>query len=201
MQIQNMSIDAIKPYVRNAKKHPQSQVDNVAESIRQFGFVQPIVIDGGGYIIIGHCRYEASKRLGLKEVPCVKMDELTEEEVRKLRLLDNKLNESPWDMSLLEVEIADLDFGDFDVDWKIKEDEEEIKGQVKFSEVLNEEHNYIVLYFDNDIDWLQAETLLKLPKVKALLTNKDGKESKSFRRMGVARVMKGSEAIRRIQEA
>lgn len=48
MQIQNMSIDAIKPYVRNAKKHPQSQVDNVAESIRQFGFVQPIVIDGGG---------------------------------------------------------------------------------------------------------------------------------------------------------
>ena len=201
MQIQNMSIDAIKPYVRNAKKHPQSQVDNVAESIRQFGFVQPIVIGGGGYIIIGHCRYEASKRLGLKEVPCVKMDELTEEEVRKLRLLDNKLNESPWDMSLLEVEIADLDFGDFDVDWKIKEDEEEIKGQVKFSEVLNEEHNYIVLYFDNDIDWLQAETLLKLPKVKALLTNKDGKESKSFRRMGVARVMKGSEAIRRIQEA
>lgn len=137
----------------------------------------------------------------MKEVPCVMMDELTEEEVRKLRLLDNKLNESPWDMSLLEVELADLDFGDFDVDWKLKEDEEEIKGQVKFSEVLNEEHNYIVLYFDNDIDWLQAETLLKLPKVKALLTNKDGKESKSFKRTGVARVMKGSEAIRRIQEA
>lgn len=201
MQIQNMSIEAIKPYPRNAKKHPQSQVDNVAESIKQFGFVQPIVIDGKGCIIIGHCRYEASKRLGLKEVPCVMLEDLSDDEVRKLRLLDNKLNESPWDMSLLEVELADLDFGDFDVDWKLKEDEEEIKGQVKFSEVLNEEHNYIVLYFDNDIDWLQAETLLKLPKVKALLTNKDGKESKSFRRMGVARVMKGSEAIRRIQEA
>lgn len=201
MQIQNMSIDAIKPYVRNAKKHPQSQIENVAESIRRFGFVQPIVVDGGGCIIIGHCRYEASKRLGLAEVPCVMLEDLTDDEVRKLRLLDNKLNESPWDMSLLEVELADLDFGDFDVDWKLKEDEEEIKGQVKFSEVLNEEHNYIVLYFDNDIDWLQAETLLKLPKVKALLTNKDGKESKSFRRMGVARVMKGSEAIRRIQEA
>lgn len=201
MQIRNMSIEAIKPYVRNAKKHPQSQVENVAESIRQFGFVQPIVIDGGGCIIIGHCRYEASKRLGLQEVPCVMLEDLTEEEVRKLRLLDNKLNESPWDMSLLEVELADLDFEDFDVDWKLKEDEEEIKGQVKFSEVLNEEHNYIVLYFDNDIDWLQAETLLNLPKVKALLTNKDGKESKSFKRTGVARVMKGSEAIRRIQEA
>lgn len=156
---------------------------------------------GGGCIIIGHCRYEASKKLGLEEVPCVMLEDLTDDEVRKLRLLDNKLNESPWDRSLLEVEIADLDFSDFDVDWKLKEDEEEIKGQVKFSEVLNEEHNYIVLYFDNDIDWLQAETLLNLPKVKALLTNKDGKESKSFRRMGVARVMKGSEAIRRIQEA
>lgn len=201
MQIQNMSIDAIKPYVRNAKKHPQSQIENVAESIKRFGFVQPIVVDRGGCIIIGHCRYEASKRLGLEEVPCVILEDLTDDEVRKLRLLDNKLNESPWDMSLLEVELADLDFGEFDVDWKLKVDEEEIKGQVKFSEVLNEEHNYIVLYFDNDIDWLQAETLLKLPKVKALLTNKDGKESKSSRRMGVARVMKGSEAIRRIQEA
>ena len=201
MDIKNMDIGAIKPYIRNAKKHPQSQIENVAESIKKFGFVQPIVVDRGGCIIIGHCRYEASKRLGLEEVPCVILEDLTDDEVRKLRLLDNKLNESPWDMSLLEVELADLEFGDFDVDWKIKEDEEEIKGQVKFSEVLNEEHNYIVLYFDNDIDWLQAQTLLQLPKVKALLTNKEGKESKSFKRMGVARVMKGSEAIRRIQEA
>ena len=201
MKIQNLNIESIKPYIRNAKKHPNSQIENVAESIRQFGWVQPLVVDGGGSIIIGHCRYEASKKLGLKEVPCVMVEDLTEEQIRKLRLLDNKLNESPWDMSLLEVELADLDFGDFDVDWKLKDDEEEIKGQIKFSEVLNEEHNYIVLYFDNDIDWLQAETLLQLPKVKALLTNKDGKESKSFRRMGVARVMKGSEAIRRIQEA
>ena len=201
MKIQNLNIEEIKPYIRNAKKHPNSQIENVAESIRQFGWVQPLVVDGGGSIIIGHCRYEASKKLGLKEVPCVMVEDLTEEQIRKLRLLDNKLNESPWDMSLLEVELADLDFGDFDVDWKLKDEDEEIKGQIKFSEVLNEEHNYIVLYFDNDIDWLQAETLLQLPKVKALLTNKEGKESKSFKRMGVARVMKGSEAIRRIQEA
>lgn len=137
----------------------------------------------------------------MREVPCVRLEELNEEQVRKLRLLDNKLNESPWDMSLLEAELFDLDMEEFDIDWKIKEDEEEVNGQVKFSEVLNEEHNYIVLYFDNDIDWLQAQTLLQLPKVKALLTNKEGKESKSFRRTGTARVMKGSEAIRRIQEA
>lgn len=201
MNIVQKKISEIKPYPSNAKKHPRTQVDNVAESIKQFGWVQPIVIDGGGSIIIGHCRYEAALKLGYTEVPCVMVEDLSEEQVRKLRLLDNKLNESPWDMSLLEAEIFDLDFDDFNIDWKLKEDEEEIEGQVKFSEVLNEEHNYIVLYFDNDIDWLQAQTLLQLPKVKALLTNKEGKESKSFRRMGVARVLKGSEAIRRIQEA
>lgn len=200
MEIKNISLDELKPYARNAKKHPRSQVENVAESIRQFGFVQPIVVDKDKCIVIGHCRYEASKILGLQEVPVVEVTDLSDEQVRKLRLLDNKLNESPWDASLLEADIFDLDFSDFDIDWKLKGEKEEVEGEVKFTEVLNEEHNYIVLYFDNDIDWLQAQTLLQLPKVKALLTNRDGKESKSFQRTGVARVLKGSEAIRRIQE-
>lgn len=129
------------------------------------------------------------------------MNELTEEQVQKLRLLDNKLNESPWDSSLLEADLFDLDFSDFDVDWGLKEEKKDVKGDVEFSEVLNEEHNYIVLYFDNDIDWLQATSLLNIPNVKALLTNRNGKDSKTFRRIGQARVMKGSEAIRKIQEA
>ena len=129
------------------------------------------------------------------------MDELTEEQVQKLRLLDNKLNESPWDSSLLEADLFDLDFSDFDVDWGLKEEKKDVKGDVEFSEVLNEEHNYIVLYFDNDIDWLQATSLLDISNVKALLTNRNGKDSKTFRRIGQARVMKGSEAIRKIQEA
>ena len=129
------------------------------------------------------------------------MDELTEEQVQKLRLLDNKLNESPWDSSLLEADLFELDFSDFDVDWGLKEEKKDVKGDVEFSEVLNEEHNYIVLYFDNDIDWLQATSLLDIPNVKALLSNRNGKDSKTFRRIGQARVMKGSEAIRKIQEA
>lgn len=129
------------------------------------------------------------------------MDELSEEQVQKLRLLDNKLNESPWDSSLLEADLFELDFSDFDVDWGLKEEKKDVKGDVEFSEVLNEEHNYIVLYFDNDIDWLQATSLLDIPNVKALLTNRKGKDSKTFRRIGQARVMKGSEAIRKIQEA
>ena len=129
------------------------------------------------------------------------MDELSEEQVQKLRLLDNKLNESPWDSSLLEADLFELDFSDFDVDWGLKEEKKDVKGNVEFSEVLNEEHNYIVLYFENDIDWLQATSLLDIPNVKALLTNRKGKDSKTFRRIGQARVMKGSEAIRKIQEA
>lgn len=201
MNIENRKVADLKVYARNAKKHTEKQIANVAESIRQFGWVQPIVIDGGGCIIIGHCRYEASKRLGLAEVPCVMMDELTEEQVQKLRLLDNKLNESPWDSSLLEADLFELDFSDFDVDWGLKEEKKDVKGDVEFSEVLNEEHNYIVLYFDNDIDWLQATSLLDIPNVKALLTNRNGKDSKTFRRIGQARVMKGSDAIRKIQEA
>lgn len=137
----------------------------------------------------------------MTEFPCVVVDNLTDEQVKKLRIIDNKLNESQWDKKLLEIDIEDLDFSDFDIDFGFGEEKEEVQGRVQFSEVLNEEHNYIVLYFDNDIDWLQAQTLLDLPKVKALVTNKQGKESKGFKRVGQARVLKGSEAIRKIREA
>jgi len=162
MQIQNMSIEAIKPYPRNAKRHPQSQVDNVAESIKQFGFVQPIVIDGGGCIIIGHCRYEASKRLGLKEVPCVKMDELTDEEVRKLRLLDNKLNESPWDMSLLETELDDLDFTGFDIDFGISDDNiDDVLDDLEKDDDIKDGKIEVTLTFTNKLIYEQAIEELK----------------------------------------
>lgn len=201
MNIIIKSVDEIKPYSRNAKKHSAEQVRNVAESIKQFGFVQPLVVNGGGYIVIGHCRFEAGKMNGMTEFPCVVVDNLTDEQVKKLRIIDNKLNESQWDKKLLEIDIEDLDFSDFDIDFGFGEEKEEVQGRVQFSEVLNEEHNYIVLYFDNDIDWLQAQTLLDLPKVKALVTNRQGKESKGFKRVGQARVLKGSEAIRKIREA
>lgn len=117
MKIENVSISEIKPYDRNAKKHDEKQIKNVMESIKQFGFAQPVVIDKNNVLIIGHCRYEASKRLKLKEIPTVRMDELSQEQVDKLRLLDNKLNESEWDMDLLIDDIPELDFDGFDIDW------------------------------------------------------------------------------------
>lgn len=95
-----MNIDDIRPYPRNAKKHPKSQVEKIAKSIKRFGFNQPIVIDKNNEIVVGHGRYEAAKLLGLQDVPVVRVDSLSEEEVKAYRLADNKLNESEWDMEL-----------------------------------------------------------------------------------------------------
>ena len=123
MNVQDIKITLIKPYKKNAKKHTETQIANVAESIRQFGWAQPIVVDKDYTIIIGHCRYSAAERLGLETVPVVVASELTAEQVRKLRNLDNKLNESEWDFDLLKDDILDLDFSDFDIDWGIEDND------------------------------------------------------------------------------
>lgn len=126
MKVEMRALDTVKPYEKNAKKHDQTQIDNVAESIRQYGFVQPIVVDRDGVIVIGHCRALGAKKLGLKEVPCVCVDDLTEEQVRKLRIVDNKSNESDWDLKLLADELPGLDLDGFDFDWGLPEITEEV---------------------------------------------------------------------------
>ena len=125
MKVANRNLAELTPYAGNAKKHDSTQIANVAESIRQFGFVQPIVIDRDGVIVIGHCRALAAKKLGMKEVPCVCVDDLTPEQVKALRIVDNKSNESPWDFDILLDELAELDLSDFDFDFGIEDEEEE----------------------------------------------------------------------------
>lgn len=122
-----MDISLIKPYSKNAKKHPKKQVQQVANSIKEFGFNQPIVVDKNGVLIVGHGRLEAAKLLGLKEVPTITVD-LTEEQAKAYRLADNKLNESEWDMSLAIEELKELsdemfDLTGFDKDLLISPDE------------------------------------------------------------------------------
>ena len=130
MNIVEREVDKLIPYSKNAKKHDEAQISNVAESIKQFGFVQPVVVDKNGVIVIGHCRTLAAKKLGMKTVPCVMVDDLTDEQVRALRIIDNKTNESPWDMELLAEELPDIDLSGFDFDFGIdlpegsKEDED-----------------------------------------------------------------------------
>jgi len=104
-----MDIDLIKPYTKNAKKHDKKQIKQVSDSIKRFGFVQPIVIDKNNEVVIGHCRLEAAKLLGLKDVPTVSVENLSDEEVKALRLADNKLNESAWDMNLVIEDLKGLD--------------------------------------------------------------------------------------------
>lgn len=108
MNIQEVEVEKIRPYERNAKTHTGRQVEQIASSIRQFGFRQPIVLDKNGVIIIGHGRYQAAMQLKMKTVPCVRAEDLTEEQVAALRLADNKLNESDWDMDNLEKELAEI---------------------------------------------------------------------------------------------
>ena len=123
-----MRLSEIKPYKKNAKKHDETQIKNVMQSIKEFGVVQPIVVDKTNTIIIGHCRYEAMKRLGYDELQedWVKVVDLSEEEAEKLRLLDNKLNESEWDIDLLKDLVPSIDFSDFEVDFNLPEEVEDI---------------------------------------------------------------------------
>ena len=88
MDIVKLNIKDIIPYERNAKKHDKKQIENVMESIRQFGFVQPVVVDSDNVLIIGHCRFMAAKRLEMNEIDAVVAKNLTKEQADKLRLLD-----------------------------------------------------------------------------------------------------------------
>ena len=118
MNIVEKNIADIKPYGNNPRKN-DSAVAPVANSIREFGFKVPIVIDKDGIIIAGHTRYRAAKELKLKTVPCIVADDLTEQQVKAFRLADNKVSEfAEWDQDalleelqgILEVDMADFGF-------------------------------------------------------------------------------------------
>lgn len=135
MKIENVKVSELIPYERNAKKHDTTQIKNVAESIKQFGFAQPIVVDKNNVVIIGHCRLLASKKLKLKEVPVVRMEDLTDEQVKKLRLLDNRLNESEWDMDLLAEDVPQLDFSNFEIDWGLPDSTDDETTEIEEDEI------------------------------------------------------------------
>lgn len=116
MKVEQIDINLIKPYAKNTKKHPASQIEHIANSLDQFGFKQPIVIDSNNEIVVGHGRYYAAKQLGYETVPVVMANDLTPEEVKAYRLADNKTNESEWDFDFLKNELDDistLDMSDF----------------------------------------------------------------------------------------
>ena len=160
MKVANKNLADLTPYAGNAKKHDSTQIANVAESIRQFGFVQPIVIDRDGVIVIGHCRALAAEKLGMKEVPCVCVDDLTPEQVNALRIVDNKSNESPWDFDVLHDELTELDLRDFDFSFIADEKKENPytnKIKIPQYEVHGEQPSLDELYDTDKTDDLIAE--------------------------------------------
>jgi len=141
MEIKMIKVDDLKPYENNPRFNDDA-VEYVARSIKEFGFKVPMVIDKDNTIVAGHTRYKASLELGLKEVPCIVADDLTDEQIKAFRLADNKVSEQAgWNYDLLDLELDDIlelnmeDFGflkheDIDID-NFFEENNEIKEDKK----------------------------------------------------------------------
>lgn len=117
MQYYLADVSELIPYVRNARTHSEAQVSQIAASIREFGFLSPILVAEDNTILAGHGRLAAALKLGLKKVPCVKENHLTETQKRAYIIADNKLSlNAGWDSELLAVELSELEGADFNLD-------------------------------------------------------------------------------------
>ena len=198
----------LKPNPKNPNKHPRDQVELLARVIEARGWRQPVKVSTrSGLIVSGHGRYEAALLLGCP-VPVDFQSYASDEDELADLLADNRIAEmAEMDNAMLQDLFAELDASDFDIGLTgytddvvaalvdVVDGDLEIVGEVPFTEVLREEHNYIVLYFDNEVDWLQAESLFALETVKALSTRVDGKITESQCRKGVGRVLRGADAL------
>lgn len=144
MKVQNVSIQDVKPYEHNPRDN-DAAVGGVAESLQQFGWQQPIVVDKNHVIIVGHTRYKAAKRLGMKQVPVVVADKLTLEQVKAYRLADNKTGENAvWNNKALLKELNELDDSKLFTGFKTSE---------IFQDVLDESDNSPVDENDNGVTY------------------------------------------------
>lgn len=196
MQIIEKKISELKPYEKNPRRNDNA-VDYVAKSIEQFGFKVPIVIDNNDIVVCGHTRMKAAKKLGLKTVPCIIADDLTDEQIKAFRLADNKVSEqAQWDFELLDKELNEISGIDMQEFGFLDEIEDELtdaenkkkKGEIEFTEELMLTHNYIVLYFDNDFDWEVAVDKFGLKEVKDLIPRKG-------QQVGIGRVINGKRVL------
>ena len=126
LKIEYLPIKALKPYEKNTRKHQKKDVDNIARSIEKFGMNDPIGIWKDNIIVEGHGRLLACKQLGMTEVPCVRLDHLTDEQRREYAIAHNATAElSEWDLDILPDELAELDFSGFDFDFGLEDEGED----------------------------------------------------------------------------
>ena len=139
MEIVKIKINDLKPYSKNAKKHPKKQIECIKQSIKQFGFNDPIGIWQDNIVIEGHGRLQALKELGYEEVECIRLDHLTDDERRAYTLAHNKVAESEWDFDLLNEEmdeLFDFDMEDFGFEF-VDEEKNKRDTQNKVEGILN----------------------------------------------------------------
>lgn len=151
LQIVEINVRDLTPYSKNAKKHPKKQIENIANSVKEFGMCDPIGVWGEKNIIVeGHGRYEALKMLGYEKIPCIRLDHLTDEQRRAYTLTHNKTAEgSEWDYNFLDEEIeelADFNFEDFGFEFEEVEVPEE--PPKKKNERLRTDNAYNLPYVD-----------------------------------------------------
>ena len=200
------NIKELKPYKKNAKKHPKEQVERIANSIKEFGFFEhrAVAIDSEDNVIEGHGRILAAKKAGLTQVPTICLDDMTEEQIKAWRLIENKTAESSYDEAMISKEIEELLQSDIDMEVfgfsidALEDETMEVEPDVPFTEILNEENNYIVLKFNNKIDWLNAMGMFGIEKAKAYPTRKEGNKKSFGMRAGVGRVIDGQKALERV---
>ena len=150
MEIRTLPISELKPYERNPRKN-NNAVDAVANSIRTFGFKVPIVIDADNVIVCGHTRYKAALKLGLDSVPCIVADDLSPEQVKAFRLVDNKTAElAEWDGALLADELKSLPaefVAEYDFDLPTQEDSPYVEIHKSFSESVKSTNDFEIIEF------------------------------------------------------
>ena len=115
LQVEYLDIDSLIPYENNPRIN-ENAVEKVADSIKEFGFKNPIIIDSDNVIVAGHTRMLSAKKLGLKEVPIIRVDDLTENQIRAFRIADNKTTEfAEWDIGSLKIELEELMDSEVDI--------------------------------------------------------------------------------------
>jgi ParB-like chromosome segregation protein Spo0J len=209
-EIEQIDITKLKPYPDNAKKHIASQIDAIAKSIKEFGFVGVVIVDETNTILAGHGRVAGAKKAGLTTVPCLKYTNLTDKQKRLFVIADNRLAEvgGGWDEKILEKEIQDIlkntdyDIGEFgfdeqfvyDIISKNLEENSEVSDEMaeKFPQMelqAFESYDYIVLFFKDSRDFLNVAQRIG---VKRVLMNRPEDKTK---KVGIGRLIRGEKII------
>lgn len=175
MNIEWVPLGDIKPYKNNAKKHGKKQIEILSKSLQEFGWQQPLVIDRSNTIIAGHGRFEAAKALGLESAPCKYADELSDDQIRAYRLIDNRAVSLEYDLELEFAELQNIELNMGEFDFSMPDLEKEIEEQAERHQQAVEDTRFNVRNILNlekgqfpgvgKYDMPQLEPVKKLPKI------------------------------------